>query len=144
MTRRTQQDAKSKILEYLGRRDHSEKELREKLGRKFTEEEVNDAIRSAHASNLIADPFVLAKRVAEMLARKKKSHIYIQRFLNKKGLPPVTREQDLEIEKARELIQLKFRKGPPFSYEEKPKVHRYLMYRGFDQDTIRRVMHERE
>lgn len=143
MARTTLQSAKNKVLEYLARRDHSEKELREKLGRKFSTEEIDEAIESARKSNLLVDPSVLAKRVAEQMARKKKSHTYIQKFLAKKGLPAVEREQTNEIEKARELILLKFKKTGPFSFEEKPKVQRYLMYRGFDQDTIRRVIHER-
>jgi len=142
MKRRIQQSAKNKVLEYLASRDHSEKELREKLSRKFEKAEVDEAIEAARASNLLLEPHELAKRVAGQLARKKKSHTYIQRFLNKKGLPPVARETENEIEKARELVLTKFKKAGPFSYEEKPKVHRYLAYRGFDQDTIRRVIHE--
>lgn len=144
MKKKTQVDARSKILEYLAARDHSEKELREKLGRRYTPEEINDALESARSANLLPEPEVLAKQVAGTLSRKKKSHRYIQEFLKKKGLPAVDKETDTEIEKARELIIQKFRKGPPFTFEEKPKVHRYLAYRGFDQDTIRRVMHERE
>jgi regulatory protein len=64
--------------------------------------------------------------------------------LKKRGLPVLAREDEGELEKARQILRDKFKKTPPFTYEEKPKVMRYLAYRGFDGSTIRKVMNERE
>jgi regulatory protein len=145
MTPKIQPSAKNKVLELLARRDHSEKELREKLARrKYEKTEIDEAIESARVSNLLRDPEELARAVSDMLSRKKKSFRYIRAFLQKKGLPLVGSEPENEMQKARELLELKFRKGPPFTFEEKPKVMRYLTNRGFDFDTIRKVLHERE
>jgi regulatory protein len=144
MKTRIQPSARNKIMDYLAQRDHSEKELRDKLARRYSPEEISEAIEGVRASGLLREPEELAKAVAAQLARKKKSYRYIQEFLKKKGLPAVQKTGEEELEKARELLLLKFRKGPPFSYEEKPKVQRYLMYRGFDHETIRKVMNERQ
>lgn len=137
--------ALDKLAYYLARRDHSERELRDKLSRKFSPEVVKKALEAARERKWIIPAEVLAQRVAESLHRKRKGILYINRYLQKKGLPPVARDLDLELSKGLEWLKLKFRgsgEGEKLSFDEIRKAHRFLVNRGFDDETIKKATHE--
>lgn len=117
--------------------------MRQKLGRYFTPETVERAIEEAKKSRWILPPEELALKWAESLSRKRRSHGYIQKLLKKHRLPEVNRDRDLEIQKCRRLVETKFRKTANFDRIEQGKVARFLQYRGFDSETIRRVIYEK-
>lgn len=133
----------NKLMDYLARRDHSEKELREKLSKNFSPDEVERAIRHAYEHNWMSPPEELAERVKLSLHRKKKGQIYINRYLQEKGLPQVSRDHEVELEKAREVLEMKFGKTGNFSFEERKKAYKYLSYRGFEHDVIKKVTYEK-
>lgn len=145
---RPKKKAREKVMDYLARRGHSEQELRQKLSRTYELEEVEDAIRFAHENNWMTPPEELAERVAAELGRRKKGHRFINRFLKTKGLPPVTKDSEDELARAQELAETKLSrllaKAGALDYEEsrkiQQKIHRHLGSRGFDEDTIRRVL----
>lgn len=128
---------------YLARRDHSEKELRTKLGRKFTSEVINQALESAKQQKWLKSPEELSELVAQALHRKHKGHVYIRRFLQKKGLPGLLPEETKELEKAQYLLKMKFGSIQDFDFEIKRKAYRFLAYRGFEDHIIKKVLYEK-
>ena len=130
--------AQNKLMDYLARRDHSEKELREKLSKNFEVEEIDRAIQTAKDSGWMADPQELAEKVRDSLSTKGKGAAYIRQYLIKKGLPTVSFDEDLELEKGRKLIAPLIQRG-----EDKPKLHRYLVNRGYEHSIIRKVIYEK-
>lgn len=153
---RPRKKAKEKVMDLLARRGHSELELRQKLSRTYEPHEVEDAIQFAKENNWMTAPEELAERVSLELGRKRKGHRYINQFLRNKGLPAVTKDADEEFEKALDFVQTKLGKrlGAQVSDElanegkldyeeqrkEQMKIYRMLGSRGFDDETIRRVL----
>jgi SOS response regulatory protein OraA/RecX len=130
-------------MDLLARRGHSELELRQKLGRTYADDDVNEAIEFARESGWMTEPEELAERVAAELGRKKKGHLFINQFLKSKGLPLVAKDLDAEVERGREIAETRLGKPGPYSFDEKRKIHRWLANRGFDDETIRRVLASR-
>lgn len=77
--------AMDKLVRFLARRDHSELELQEKLGKSFTQEVVDRAIETARERKWLPDPQELAERVASALGAKRKGQLYIQNYLRKRA-----------------------------------------------------------
>ena len=67
---------------------------------------------------------------------------YIVQYLGKKGLPPVDITTEEEFERGKELIERKLGMTPPFEWEQKVKIKRYLGNRGFQYDSIMRVIND--
>ena len=130
-------------MQFLAARDHSERELRKKLSRRFESETIDITINYLSEAGWLRAPEELSERVSNSLHRKNKGIQYINRFLAQKGLPAVDRDSEIELEKCRALLQKKFAKHDKLSYEEKKKAFRYLAYRGFDEDTIRKAVFEK-
>lgn len=131
------------LTRWLARRDHSEHEMRQKLSRYYTPEVVERVIVEAKESRWILPPAELAQKWFETLNRRKRSHGYIQKVLKKHRLPDVSRDRDAEFEKCLLLVETKFKKTANFDRIEQGKVARFLQYRGFDSETIRRVIYEK-
>lgn len=127
-------------MDLLARRNHSELELRRKLADDYAEDDITDAIRIAQESGWMPPAEEIAERVAVELGRKKKGHRFINRFLRNKGLPPVAKDVDAEVEKACAIVHSKMKSEGPFDREQQIKIWRLLANRGFDDDTIRRVI----
>lgn len=142
------QAAKRKVMDIVARRDHSEKELRQKLRDKFSEEDdsqdiIDEAIEFAKDNRWLGDPVDLAHRLAEMLHRRNKGIYYINKYLKEKGLPAVDVDRQIELEKALAIVKNKFEENHKFSREDKAKVGRLLASRGFDSETVRKVIYEK-
>lgn len=145
---KSRQAAKRKVMDLLARRDHSEKELRQKLREKFSDEEdlgkvIDEAIDFAKDNNWLGDPTALALQMADILHRKKKGIHYINNYLREKGLPSVESDRDFELEKALSIVKNKYDENYEFSREDKAKVGRLLVSRGFDSETVRKVIYEK-
>jgi SOS response regulatory protein OraA/RecX len=142
MFKAKKKSALDKIVDYLAIRDHSEKEIRNKLSMKdFDPEEIDEGIELAQEQGLLVDPDKLAENVSDQLSRKKKGILYINQYLKSKGLPSVEPDWDLEVEKARGLILKYLKKNPPYTIEEKQDIYRYLTNRGYADQTINQVIH---
>lgn len=145
---KTKQAAKRKVMDLLARRDHSEKELRKKLREKFSDEDdgldaVEEAIAYAKENNWLGDPSALAYRMADMLHRRNKGIHYINQYLKEKGLPSVETDRALELEKALAIVKNKYDEDYDFTREDKARVGRLLASRGFDSETVRKVIYEK-
>ncbi|MAE74127.1 MAG: RecX family transcriptional regulator [Bdellovibrionaceae bacterium] len=130
----------SKIADYVSRRDHSERELRDKLLRKFDSELVEQVIARAHELDWIPSPEALAKKVAAELDRKNKGYLYIQNYLRQKGLPSVPSDSQVELQKATDLVERKFGELPIEDHQARQKAWQFLASRGFLSETVREIL----
>ncbi|MGZ5280028.1 MAG: regulatory protein RecX [Pseudobdellovibrionaceae bacterium] len=143
---RQHSSARLQMMDYLAHRNHTEKELRTKLGDKFPQEEIKKAIQFGKDKGWIAsskeDLQALSEEVAAVLKRKGKGPLYINQYLEEKGLVPISMDPAEELEKARELVENKYSDLNKMDRNEKAKVGRFLMSRGFDLETVRKVINE--
>jgi regulatory protein len=158
--------AQRRLMDLLAAREHSEAELRAKLGRylqslslaskePFSTEEstatiqaaIEAALRRAYDRHWLGDPAELSAKVAERLHRKNKGIEFINTYLETKGLPPILQENELELEKAQSLVKNKYSDFANMSEEERPKIQsraaRFLAARGFDAEIVRKVIYEK-
>lgn len=132
-----------KAMDLLAIRDHSRSELRLKLSRyEFLPEDIEAALDHSEASGWILPAQALSEKVAEELHRKKKSHDYIVQYLQQKELPPVPRDADRELEKALSALGGRFSPLSNPSTVDKKQIMVFLQNRGFDEETIQRVVNE--
>lgn len=124
-------------MDYLARRDHSEKELYEKLKKTFEETEIREALQEIKERGWLIPEHELSEKVTQSLHRKNKGIHYIQQFLKKKGLPVTALDPEVEFEKALHLVKQRI-KDP----QALQKVSSLLKNRGFDTETIGKVIHE--
>ncbi len=145
-----QASAYNHALWLLGAREHSVRELQQKLNRKeFSAEDIQAAI-----DKLIEYNYVNDQRFAEAFARSKAAKpLGKQRILNElkmKGIDEASAKQALNaleadwFELALELKLKKFGEAVSHDYKEKAKQTRYLAYRGFGFDEIKHAIEYRE
>lgn len=140
--------ARNKMMDLIAGRDHSEMELRQKLNLDFTPAETDAAIEYGKIHHWIPDTeeaqAQLSQKYAEVLHRKNKGIESINHQLHEKGLPLIESDSRLELEKAFTLVKNKYSVKDDVSDEEKAKleakVGRFLISRGFDEDTVRQVL----
>lgn len=130
-----------KIKTYLSYRAHSEYELQLKL-KKFDEVAVEKAIKHARENNWLTKPEDLACRLAEQLHKKKKGWLFIQSTLKTKKLPMILKQEDLEEEKCRWWLAKKLSPKEKSSQNTIKKMYHFLIYRGFEGATAKKVIHE--
>lgn len=143
-------------MDLIAKRDHSEKELQQKLSRVkkwdnkkerlYSDEEIAGVISWARDNRWLQEGTYLSERWADTLNKRKKGIKYINAYLNQKGLPAVSKNQEVEVDKALNLLRKKmntkaFQKAiegaGKLDQEIKLKLTRFLISRGFDQETIR-------
>lgn len=136
-------NAKEKIMDYLQRRDHSEKELRLKLKKfDYPATEVEAALTWVKEHNYLMNPQELSKRHTERLQRQKKGRRYIQQYLKEKGLPPCEIDFDTELHNAIGLAKQISAKNATLDRKLREKIGRKLLARGFTPDIVRKVIYE--
>ncbi len=102
--------ARNVMLNLLSRRDHSEKELIQKLLiREFPTEEIEKTILYAREHDLIGESTKLTENMAQSLHRRKKGIRKINSVLHQKGLPQIKPDLEIELEKALALVKSKQR-----------------------------------
>lgn len=138
--------AYQRCLQWLSRREHSQRELRQKLSRYDTDPQVIDDC----LSRLLAENYQSDQRFAEMFCRTRISQRHgckkIRYELQQKGIDEILIDTTLAeyqtawVENAAYLIQ---RKAPRANVGEifndfalKSKISRFLLGKGYDYDTI--------
>lgn len=139
---RVKKTAWDRLLGYLGRRDHSETELIKKLLKFHTVEEIEKCILRARDHEMIPEPQTLAKKTAAQLLRKGKGSLYISGYLKKKGLPASKITDDEQVEEATSMVIRRLKPEPPISREQRVKIQRFLMNRGFTGSVVAKVLSE--
>ena len=144
-TSKTPTTAQKAVMDMISRREYSEAELKQKLELKnFSTDEIDQAIRAAKERKWLGQPEEMAQSLADQLHKKNKGIEFINNTLSEKGLPSVSRDENLELEKALSLVKNKYAKLNSLSREEKIKAMRFLTSRGFDSSTIKKVFHDEE
>lgn len=138
-----EQDPKNYALWLLGAREHSTKELQQKLVRKGYEQESIDAT----LQYLVEFNYLSDERYAEAFSRSKAAKpLGKQRILNElrmKGIPEQMAKQALNslevdwFELALRLKQRKFGLAVEKDFKARAKQTRYLVYRGFSFDEVK-------
>ena len=144
-TSKTPTTAQKAVMDLISRREYSEAELKQRLELKsFSNEEIDQAISAAKERKWLGQPEEMAQSLADQLHKKNKGIEFINNTLSEKGLPSVSRDENLELEKALSLVKNKYSRFEEFSREEKIKAMRFLASRGFDSSTIKKVFHDEE
>lgn len=124
----------NKIADYLARRDHSPKEILDKLEQKkiFDKELILEQLKKAQDAGWFLPEDELAQKVHAYLVRKRKSYKYIQQYLKTKGLPGTEFEPQEEAQTIKAHLQKKFQSLIDLEYDDKQKALRSLVQKGFD------------
>ena len=135
---------KGRALRLLSQREHSRKELEQKL--KPHEETPGEL---AEALDFLADKdFINEKRVVESVVNRRSSKLgaaRVRQELMAKGLPAddiaeaVEAMRSTELERALLVWRKKFG-APPVDASDRGKQVRFLVSRGFAPDVVRRVV----
>lgn len=135
--------AKHKLADHLARRDHSPRELAQKLAGDYPPKEIAEAIAWAQSKGWLpsdeASFLKFSEKVSEAYHRRKKGVRYINAKLHRLGLPEIRSEPSRELEKAIELVDNKFFRRPSGQPVDKLRIQRFLVARGFEGEVIREV-----
>ena len=139
-------EAKKKLMDYVARRDHSEKELRKKLSARCEPSTVDQVMSWAQEQNWLASPDKLKEQFAAQLGRRGKGIRKINQKLKELGLSSVKAEKETELEKARKLVTAKWSVDDfqNLDFKEmqklKAKIMRFLAARGYESDVISLIL----
>ena len=135
---------KGRALRLLSQREHSRKELEQKLKpHEETQGELAEAL-----DFLAAKDFINEKRVVESVVNRRSSKLgaaRVRQELMAKGLPAddiaeaVEAMRSTELERALMVWRKKFG-APPSDASERGKQVRFLVSRGFAAEVVRRVV----
>ena len=135
---------KGRALRLLSQREHSRKELEQKLKpHEETQGELAEAL-----DFLAAKDFINEKRVVESVVNRRSSKLgaaRVRQELMAKGLPAddiaeaVEAMRGTELERALVVWRKKFG-APPSDASERGKQVRFLVSRGFAAEVVRRVV----
>lgn len=137
------QSAKEAAVGYLSRRDHSEKELGQKLkGRGYGDQEIAEAIAFCQDYNWLDDARYAAMMLRNGIA-KGWGVMRIRQEMKMKGVHDAIVSQMMEedetdwYEHAREVARRKFGNSEMDTPKEKARRFRFMQYRGFDFEQIK-------
>lgn len=138
-------DVRIAAMDLLARREHSQRELCEKLQRRFEPEVVQSVIAVLISEGLQSDA-----RFGEAYWRQRSGRGYgplrIRQELRQRGLSDqliAQSEAECDVnwyELLERTAQRKFGEAPATELKEKARRQRFLMYRGFSPDMIRDVL----
>jgi regulatory protein len=133
--------AKDKVTEMFGSRDHTLKEIEKKLKKRLEPEIMRELLQWVSEQKWFPTEEAMQEQFVRSLGRRKKGQNYINQKLKAAGLKAVKISSDIELEKALELLKVKWDdtdfKGLGFKelQKQKAKVIRFLAGRGFDLST---------
>ena len=141
-------ELRQRALRLLARREHSRMELERKLGRYGEPEEVEVVLNGLQELGILSDA-----RFAESYIRSHATRFGVAKLrqtLRSKGVDAELINAQLagadvgeELERARAIWLRKFA-AAPVDAREWAKQARFLQSRGFDGDTIRRLLRNKE
>ena len=138
-------DIRFSAMNFLALREHSVKELKEKLGRKFSSVELIDEVIAGLIEQSLQSDERFAQSFVAMRQRQGKGSVVIKMELREKGIAPelIARFVDdtdaLWSELARDVWFRKFRGAMPADSRERAKQMRFLQSRGFSSRHIQTV-----
>ena len=141
----TTRSARNTAMDLMSRREHSRRQLQEKLRQKgFESDAVNEALDQLQAENLLSD-----ERFAETYLHQRMQRgfgpLRIRQELKEKGVDAATVqilmeacEQDWQQLMQQQRIK-RFGMEIPQDYREMTKQARFLQNRGFSPDAVMRL-----
>jgi regulatory protein len=133
-------------IQWLARREHSRRELRDKLLKKGCARALaGETVKQLEKERLVSDD-----RFMESLIQVRRNRGYgplrIQKELQEKGVTAEAIKRWLDVsgrewlEDIRRVQRKKFGARLPRSYTERARQARFLQYRGFTYDQIQQVL----
>ena len=138
--------AKKKIMDYVATRDHSEKELRQKMELHYESEVIDKALIWAKSQNWLATSEDLTLKISAQLHQRGQGIQVINQKLEAKGLPQIQSTPDLEFSKARHLVLAKWTKyafndlSKAETQKLKAKIMRFLLSRGYELEIVEQLI----
>ncbi len=136
-------DLRVRALQLLTRRDYCRVELKNKLAAHAeSEDELDAVLDTLQAERLLSDHRYATQCVVSRAGRYGNTRLQQelrQRGVSDQDIAAALPEAGDEAERCRAIWAKKFGR-PPASAEERAKQMRFLQYRGFSGDAIRRVM----
>lgn len=139
-------EAKKKLMDFVARRDHTEKELRKKLSLRCDADVVEKTLAWAQEQNWLAAPEKLKTQFADQLSRRGKGIRKINQKLKELGLETVKSDKNSELLKAKKLVLAKWSAADfkNLDYKEtqklKAKIIRFLITRGYESDVVNTIL----
>lgn len=118
------QRANEKALNLITYRDHSKKELKEKLSRTYSEETAEEIAEKMQEAGLVNDEEYARKYAEELLRKKHMSMRGIEFKLREKGISSEIIQiikEELEFDPVSEIQQVLAKKYPTYAQDEKVK-----------------------
>ena len=141
-------DIRFAAMNLLARREHSLGELRNKLRRRFPDEQQLET----QLQKLVADKLQSDERFAESFARMRACRGYgparVRQNMREKGLSDSDIATAIEAAEldwdalAAQVLHKKFGRSAPADLKEKAKRIRFMQYRGFAADHYQRLIGE--
>lgn len=141
-------DVRLAAMDLLARREHSRRELRQKLLRRFQDENIVDE----QLDLLVDDNLQSDARYAASLLRQRvgRGHgpVRIRQEMRQKGVADPEIDAAMAAEAvdwyglAEETYHRKFGELPATEIKEKARRSRFMLYRGFDVDHYRHLLDE--
>jgi regulatory protein len=135
---------KGRALSYLSRREHSRKELAQKLkAHAESDEQLNAVLDEMEKLNFLSN-----ERFIESVLHRKGQRFGVMKLRQElsghdldaeKVKDALERAKSTEYDRAKDVWTRKFSK-PPVDLAEKAKQMRFLAARGFSSDVVRRVL----
>ncbi len=126
----------------IAKRDHSVKELTQKLRRHHEMDEILDAIARADDYGWMKDPQELAEMWKREAARRKRGNLWLKNKMAEKGLPMLAMDGGDETAVARTLIAGKFGDGP-WDKKLQQRIARFLTSRGYNFSVVAAIIFRR-
>jgi len=132
-------------MDLLARREHSQRELRTKLVRRFPPEQVDETVQTLAAEGMQSD-----SRFAEAFVRQRSQRGYgplrIRQELRQRGISDELAAAAMEgaevdwFANLAYVVDRKYGDIPATDLKEKARRTRFLLYRGFTGDQIRELL----
>ena len=132
-------------MDFLARREHSLRELRTKLERRFPAEQVEEALQTLAAEGLQSDT-----RFAEAFVRQRSQRGYgplrVRQELRQRGISDELLNAAMDsvevnwLETLAGVLERKYGDTPASDLKEKARRTRFLLYRGFSGEQIRELL----
>ena len=144
MTNENFSDVYNKALDLLSRREHSQKEIKLKLQKKFkNSEEIYEVIEKLVANNIINDTrfteHYINSRKRRGFGSKKISYELLSKGINESIIDEVLSNTDDWKELAKKEFNKKYKDGPSDDFKIKSKKKNFLLNRGFSFEEIESV-----
>ena len=138
--------ARVAAMDLLARREHSRVELKRKLGNRHFDQDVVDEVLAALADEGLLDDARYAEAFVRSRIGRGQGPQRIRMELRERGVDEAMIDEVIDprdsewLEHIAAVRRKRFGDAMPDSWPERARQMRFLQYRGFDADMIRRLL----